>query len=158
MITIPFKNWKLTVNSELTKEAYDNVRSGGTESCTCSDCKNFVDNLENIYPNEIRELFAKLGIDYRKDCETWRMCKEIDGLHRYSGWFHYKGNFLGESCIKELNDKTTTTELQPISENFSIGFCYNNQLTYFEDKENLVQIEFEVKIPWTIDESLESEN
>ena len=44
-----------------------------------------------------------------------------------------------------------------INESFSVGFRIASDLAYFNDNENLVQVEFEAKIPWTIDKKLESE-
>ena len=158
MTTIQFRDWELAVDYALTKNTYENIDFGGSESCICNDCKNFARNIEQLYPNEIRELFQKLGIDFKKECEIWRMCKERDGLHRYNGWFHYKGSFKGENHTKKIREENSTFELVPITENFSIGFRYSNQLTHFDDKENLVQIEFEVKLPWILDTSLESDN
>ena len=155
MNIIEYRDWVLIVDTECTKETYKKVALRGSESCTCVDCKNFVNNLESIYPKEVKELFYRLGIDYRKDCETWKMCKEENGLHRYSGWFHFKGMFKGKSCIEKTGENTSSLNLTSITESFSIGFCYDNALTHFEEKENLVQVEFEVKVPWTIDKLLE---
>jgi len=49
-----------------------------------------------------------------------------------------------------------TTGMIPIGETFSIGFQMADIFTYFIDKENLVQVEFEVKMPWVIDKGPES--
>jgi hypothetical protein len=38
-----------------------------------------------------------------------------------------------------------------------MGFRCDSSLTFFDDKNNLVQIEFEAKTPWTIESELESE-
>ena len=156
MKKVKFLDWELNVDYELTKQTYNNIHiKGGSQSCICDDCKNFINNIENVYPDEIKTLFFQLGIDYHKDCEICKMYKDKK-LHRYSGWFHFKGNFYGESCITVINKETSELKLKAITENFSIGFCYNNALTLFEDNKDLVQIEFEVKIPWTID-SVESD-
>lgn len=48
-------------------------------------------------------------------------------------------------------------DLTPITDTFSLGFLYDNSLTFFDDTENLVQVEFEVKTNLTIDKELESE-
>jgi len=47
--------------------------------------------------------------------------------------------------------------LIPINDKFSIGFRYSGALSFFDNKESLVQIEFEAKTPWTIEKELESE-
>src|SRR5690606_11620578 len=107
--------------------------------------------------SEIKALFKELGIDYKKECEAWHYCKDDLDRHRYSGWFHFKGSFKGIDCISQSNELTSTIDLIPINEYFSLGFCYNNQLAFFEDKEGLVQVEFDAKTPWTIDKFLENE-
>lgn len=157
MKKINFRGWELIVDREATKLAYDTTAFGGTDNCECSYCQNFSNNKENIYPNEIRALFDQLGIDYRKECEAWHYCKDDLGRHCYSGWFHFKGDFKGEECIDRTSESTSTMNLIPINENFSIGFCYNNQLAFFADKDGLVQVEFDAKTQWMIDISLESD-
>jgi len=156
MTTIKFKEWELTVDKELTEQTYKNVEIGGVESCTCNDCKNFSNNREKIYPQEIKNLLTELGVDYRKECEVWHYCKDEFGRHCYSGWFHFKGKFKGKSLSAPTPDTITTYDLTPITDAFSLGFLYDSSLTFFEHKENLVQVEFDVKTDWTIDKDLES--
>lgn len=157
MITIKFRDWELLVDKEQTKQTYAKVEIGGVESCTCNNCKNFAHNRENIYPEEIKQLLTELGIDYHKECEVWHYCKDDLGRHCYSGWFHFKGKFKGKSLGAPTADTITTYDLTPITDSFSIGFLYDNSLTLFEDKEDLVQVEFDTKTSWTIDKELESE-
>lgn len=152
MTTIKYRDWELIVDKELTKLTYEKVEVGGVESCTCSECKNFANNRENIYPNEIKELLTNLGIDYRKECEVWRYSIDESGRHCYSGWFHFKGHFKGKSLSSPTIDKISHYSLTPITDSFSLGFLYDSSLTFFEEKENLVQVEFEAKTTWTIDE------
>ena len=153
MMTIKYRDWELVVDKELTQETYKKVEIGGAENCTCSSCKNFVNNRENIYPQEIKELLINLGIDYRKESEVWHYCKDELGRHCYNGWFHFKGHFKGKSLSAATLDRTTTGHLTPITETFSLGFLYDSLLSFFENKENLVQVEFEAKTTWTIDET-----
>lgn len=153
--TISYKDWNLIVDREATKIAYDNCETGSAEGCDCNDCKNFADNKDKIYPEEIKGLFDKLGIDYRKEAEVSHYCRQADGLHYYGGWFHFNGQFKGKDCTVPLPSGGHTLELTPVTENFSIGFRVDNSLTIFAEKEGLVQIEFESKIPWTIDKKLE---
>jgi hypothetical protein len=157
MTTIKFREWELIVDKELTKKTFDKIEIGGAESCICDDCKNFVHNRENIYPEEIKILFSELGVDYRKDSEICHYCRQEDGLHFYGGWFHYKGKFIGKVCTIPTGIDGYTLDLTKINNTFSIGFHNNSALTFFEDKENLVQIEFEAKTNWTIEKELENE-
>ncbi len=152
MTTIKYKDWEFIVDKKLTKQTYEKVEIGGAESCTCNNCKNFTSNRENIYPQETKELLTSLGIDYRKECEVWHYCKDEFGRHYYSGWFHFKGKFKGKSLSAPTPDTPFTYDLTPITDTFSLGFLYDSSLTFFEDKENLVQVEFDTKTTWTIDE------
>ena len=145
------------MDSELTKLTYDNVAVGSSESCNCNDCKNFANNREAIYPDEIKKLLNELGIDYKKENEVSHYCRQADGLHFYGGWFHFKGRFNGKDCTIPTIYNGYTLELTPITDKFSIGFRYSGALSFFDNKESLVQIEFEAKTPWTIEKELESE-
>jgi len=84
------------------------------------------------------------------------MCKENDGTHRYSVIFHFKGSFEGTDCLVSLNG-SQTIKLNPITDSFKIGFMKGDDLTYFKDKNDLIQIEIEIMVPWVIDRMLESE-
>ncbi|MBK8153868.1 MAG: hypothetical protein IPK61_13050 [Saprospiraceae bacterium] len=157
MTTIKFREWELIVDRELTKQTYQKVEIGGAESCECNDCKNFVHNRETIFPDEIKILFDNLGIDFKKDSEICHYCRQKDGLHFYGGWFHYKGQFKGKDCTLPKGNNGYSLDLTPINDKFSIGFHYDSSLTYFDNKENLVQIEFDAKTLWTIEKESESE-
>lgn len=157
MTTIKYRNWELIVDRETTQMAFDKVPNGSAESCNCNDCKNFANYRESVYPDEIKQLFSVLEIDYKKESEVSHFARLDNGLHFYSGWFHFKGQFIGKDCTVPLKGDGYTTDLYKVSDSFSLGFRSGNALTFFEDKENLVQIEFEAKIPWTIEKELESE-
>ncbi|WP_238579310.1 hypothetical protein [Flavobacterium psychrophilum] len=62
-----------------------------------------------------------------------------------------------KNCKVDLQNNISTYNLTPITENFSIGFLNESSLTFFEEKENLVQVEFDVKTEWTISKDLETE-
>ena len=148
MTTIKFRDWELTVDRELTKTTYDKVIMGGPESCGCGDCRNFANNRESIYPEEIKKLFSEIGIDYKKETEIWHIYRDEDGFHHYSGWFHFKGHCEGKNCAVPSGSNGFYFDLTPTTSNFSIGFHYDNSLSYFDDKEGLVQVEFMVKTPY----------
>lgn len=154
---IAFEDWEIWVDKTLTQYTYRQVSMGGADSCKCEGCKNFVNYRLNVYPYKVRKLFGDLGIDINKECEVWHCCKENSGKHIYSGWFHFKGNFVGKNCIVPTSEHTSWIDLTVLTEDFKIGFCYGSSLTFFEDTQNLVQVEFEAKIPWTIDNALEYE-
>jgi hypothetical protein len=157
MTIIKFRTWELFVDKELTKLTYDKVLKGCADSCDCYECKNFANYRENVYPVEIINLFHQLGIDFTKENEISHYCREPNGLNFYGGWFHFKGHFIGKDCTVQTSENAYTTDLTVISDNFNIGFRNYNALSFFENKENLVQVEIETKIPWTLEKRFESD-
>jgi len=152
-----FKEWKLEVDKELTQQTYFQIEKGSAESCGCHYCRNFALQRESIYRDDVKVLFFLLGIDYSKETEISHLTKLENGLHLYSGWFHFKGDFIGKDCSVPLPNGGYTLELTSITESFNIGFRRDNALTAFKDKEHLVQVEFECEIPWVIEKELETE-
>lgn len=152
MENVKFKDWKFEVDKALTVETYSRVAKGGAESCLCSDCENYIQNREKVFPEEVKSLFSDLGIDYNKEVEILSYQILPNGLHHIAGWFHFKGKLIeGKNCKKDIENEVSQIELTDIGNNFSIGFCEQNSLTFFENKEELIQIEFETYIPWVTD-------
>lgn len=81
-----------------------------------------------------------------------------NGQYHIGGWFHFKGQILtGKDYQFPIsNGDGFTFDFTKISGNFSIGFGKGNDMTYFEEKTGLVQIEFDTIIPWVIDKTLET--
>jgi len=147
---VSFRDWELFAERESTAQTYVELELSSAESCRCDYCKNFVEQRERIFPDEVKELFAKLGIDYKKEIEVSEFAKLENGLHFYSGWFHFKGEFKGKDCTVPLQNGGHTFDLTKITENFSIGFRRNNALTPFKDNPRIVQIEFDCNIAWVL--------
>ncbi|MPQ49209.1 hypothetical protein GCQ56_19590 [Marinifilum sp. N1E240] len=160
MKTVKYKEWTFEFDYGRTKEIYDKIELGSPEECSCNDCKNFATNRESIYPDEIKDLFLKLGIDYKKESEIYHMARLDNGLHHYGGWFHFKGKIIkGKDCKVELPSGGWTWDSVGVEGSFSIAFMKGSALTYFNEneKEDLIQIEFIVDSAWVIDKELESE-
>ena len=156
LTTIKYKDWTFKIDKELTKQTYNKIQLGGSDTCDCSECENYSLQRDNLFPSEIRQLFIDLGIDYKKEVEITTIEILKNGIHHLSGWFHFKGEILnGNDCKIPLPDNGFSIELIAITDNFSIGFTHGNSLTFFEDKSGLIQVEFESKIPWLIDKKLE---
>ncbi|WP_181306524.1 hypothetical protein [Rufibacter sp. XAAS-G3-1] len=147
---ISFRDWKLNADKELTAQTYLEFEHSSAESCGCDYCKNFVEQREQIFPEEVKKLFSNLGIDFKKEIEVSEFAKLENGLHYYSGWFHFKGDFEGKDCTVPLQNGGHTLELTSITENFSIGFRRDSALTPFKDTDRIVQIEFDCNIPWVL--------
>lgn len=156
MEVVQFKNWKFEVDKTLTLETYTGVTNSGSTSCGCNDCKNYIANRESVFPEEVKDLFLNLGIDYNKEVEicSWQILP--NGLHHIAGWFHFKGKIIeGKNRKKDIEKSGFYIGLTEIGNDFSIGFCEQSSLTFFKDKSELIQVEFEAHIPWVINKSLE---
>lgn len=157
MEIVKFKDWKFEVNKSFTQLTYNKVLLGGAETCNCKDCQNYIANREAIFSSEIKELFLKLGIDYKKEVEITAWETLSNGLHYIGGWFNFKGKIIGgKECDVPLPGGGFILELTEQNDNFSIGFSKNSSLTFFEDNNEIIQIEFGANIPWAIDENTEN--
>jgi hypothetical protein len=155
---VKYRDWEFKVDRELTRQTYNSISTSGAESCVCNDCKNYVVYRDNVFPEEIKGLFNDLGIDYKKEVEITSYETLPNGLHHIGGWFHFKGKLVnGKNYRIPMPDNAGYTfDLTEIKDDFSIGFAPGNDLTYFEDKADLIQVEFMTFIPWVIDKSLET--
>jgi hypothetical protein len=156
--TVVWRDWVFESDNGITQATYEQVECGGADSCICNDCKNFAAGREKAFPAEIRHLFESLGIDITKESEVCHYTKLENGLHHYGGWFHFKGRIKqGNNCTIQQPSGGYTFDLTPVSSTFRIGFRTDSALTFFKDKEDLVQVEFETHIPRRIDKELETE-
>jgi len=155
---VKYRDWEFEVEILLTQQAYSNIPFGGADRCSCADCKNYVANRETIFPEELTQLFNELGIDYRKEIEIWAIQRLENGLHQISGWFHFKGKIISGKDFRMpfADGNGYSFDLTSITENFKIGFAPGNDLTFFESKEGLIQIEFITNIQWVIDKKDET--
>lgn len=143
-----YRNWILEVEKSQTEELYKGVSLSGTERCNCGQCKEFVTIKKYIYPQEIKELFAKLGIDINKEFELCDYGDEGNG-HIYSWWFHFVGKIIkGDDCSLPLPNGGYTMNLLPINKFFKVGFTEIISMSFFESQKDLVQVELWAEIPW----------
>lgn len=151
---VVFRKWVFQVDSKLTRLTYAKVGTGNSETCPCGQCKNYRSQKKKAFPDEVLDLFSKLGIDHRKESEVYEVAKLDNGLHRYAGWFHFAGRITaGEDCKRQIAENTWQVELSSVNEHFKIGFTVGNDLSLFEDGVRLVQVEFETNIDWVIADS-----
>lgn len=155
--TVKFREWTFEVDKTLTRQTYRNISGSGADNCDCHNCKNYVAYRDKVFPQEITDLFEDIGINYRKEVEVLSYETLPNGLHHVGGWFHFKGQVsAGKDCRIPLPSGGHTFDLTPITDIFSVGFAEGSDLTFFEDKTGLVQVEFDTSIPWVIDKSPET--
>ncbi len=154
---VKFQDWTFEVDRPLTEQTYKAFSGSGAENCGCYNCKNYVAYRNEAFPKEVINLFNDLGIDYKKEAEIFSYDTLPNGLHHMSGWFHFKGRILkGKNYRDSLPSGGQTFELTQLTDKFLIGFTAESDLTFFEDDTGLVQLQFEIYIPWGIDKSFES--
>jgi hypothetical protein len=153
--SIKFKDWDFKVDKDATMNAYTSTKVGSAEDSQTLTGLNFLKQRDQIFPDEIKDLFTSLGINYKKEAEVSHHEALSDGQHLYSGWFHFKGEFTGPNYLDKQNEESKDFNLISIGKNFAIGFRKENFLTFFEDRNNLVQVEFECIIPWILEEEFE---
>jgi hypothetical protein len=140
------------VDREATEAAFSKISLGSPETCECDYCRNLVAARDKAYPEEARRLFAQLGIDYRKETETWEWNRVSPKLHSYGGFFHFVGSIKsGAEAVQYVNG-TGTFHLERIGENFEYGFSRVAALIEEPFKNQAVtQFEFTTLVPWVIE-------
>ena len=152
--TLRYRNWEFESANELTMVFYEEQENGSAEKCGCDNCKNFASSRNQIYPEEVRQLFIDLGIDFKKELEVTHFALMPNGLHFYEGCFYFNGKIInGKDCLAPVVPKGWVNELIEINEHFKIGFSENSELT--TRKENFVQVVFSTNIPWILETEFE---
>jgi hypothetical protein len=144
MESVTFGRWTVNVNRALTEAAYAAIAEGSPEKCVCDACQNFVKRRDQIYPLSLRELFARLGIDWRKEAEIYYNGEVRPGVHSYGGWFHFIGRIeAGHDGWKAVDLNTAVPDFQFLCDGFSLGFT--NRIALLPDPfrgQQVVQVEF----------------
>ena len=145
---VKYRKWILQPNRLETERLYNLVSFGGTQTCKCGQCREFLTIKDHLYPPEIKDIFMKLGIDINKEVELCDFGDEKIG-HIYSWWFHFVGKIIeGDDCSVALQAGGYTMDLLPINEFFKIGFTEIISLSFFENRDDLIQVELWADIPW----------
>jgi hypothetical protein len=150
--TVNIGRWTLEVDRDATQAAFAEIPLGSPETCPCDYCKNLIAARHSAYPAEALEMFAKLGIDSRKEAETWQWNRLDSGLHFYGGFFHLIGRIVSGAEAVQWKDGTGTFHLESAGEYFEYGFT--NDVALLEEPfkgQPIVQMEFTTYVPWVID-------
>lgn len=126
-----------------------------TEDCSCSSCRNYVKACED-FPVEVLKFFDSLGIIPAKEAEVYQCCQNEDGTYQYGGFYHVVGRLIeGSDCWIPVDD--SGGEMMDSSHEFKIdgfffGFTYRKALVPKGFPEPVLQMEFQAKIPWIIED------
>ncbi|HEX3387382.1 MAG TPA: hypothetical protein VHS53_19435 [Mucilaginibacter sp.] len=148
--TVKYRDWFFEVDRSKTESLYAEIKLASSEECGCGNCKYFRSIIDSIYPEEIKMLFKKLGIDINKDFETTDFGGEEDG-HIYDGYFYFSGRIIqGKDCYVPLPQGGHTSDLLYIDDVFEVGFTDKISISFFENKKDLVQVQFMTKVAWEL--------
>lgn len=141
---IRIATWLLEVDIDKTREFYNK----GINVCSCLDCKNFVVACKHLNPS-IANLFNELGINPAMPAHLSQFPTEDTLEKLYIGIYHLIGKVLeGELSTSSNWNETNTIEIK----NFIIGFSDDLEFVPGGFPNPVLQIDFEAKIPWVLDE------
>lgn len=140
-----FGKWEFTCNRPATVDAYARAEHGGSESCTCNGCHNFISARTQVYPKEFLSFLNSLGIDSRKDDEVYLLGPAASGRYYYGGWFHFVGS------LNTTGDFPAVT----MGHGFTASLCQRSAPSLRSlIGLPLVQVEFHSNtVPWVLSES-----
>ncbi|RYE58619.1 MAG: hypothetical protein EOP48_03150 [Sphingobacteriales bacterium] len=150
MKTVQLLNYTLLVDREATKHVYNGVKAGGSETCACEFCHNYIQSRETAFSSELINLFDRVGIDYKKDYEVVYLGPEEDGLFLYSTWFDFVG-----SIISPIGEKTVNNH-EVWSSNLSVKIsevALPVESHFHHSGYAVVELNILLKLPWTITDS-----
>ena len=144
--------WIIKYDKEATLQAYDQIEIGDPERCGCGHCLNFAAARREIYPEKVKKIFEKLGIDYKKEVEVYHLQRIKPGWYYYGGWFHFVGTIVEVvNNLVPLDVNGEPVDYVPINKDFSWYFRSKRDLAHnaFHDQP-LVQINFTCNVPWIL--------
>lgn len=131
MQTIAIGSWIIEVDPEATANVYRKLSSGSATACGCTDCKNWLEQREEVFPPEFTAILAEMGVDARKETELseYEGGQVTSGMNLYWGEYLFIGRVLaGPECyITQPDGKGCTIELQPTFGPLQVGISCNLQ-------------------------------
>ncbi|OLS33358.1 hypothetical protein [Bacillus sp. MRMR6] len=149
MDQIRWMNWVVEVDVEQTKDFY----TKDMERCHCLYCENYME-ASKLLDSSLVKLFFTLGINPSKPSHLSEFGERRDGLRLYVGSYHIVGKLVkGELCTdSEWNDATTAK-----LDNFTFAFGKDVMFLHDEFPHPVLQLEFEARLPWVLNEKPEEE-
>lgn len=146
MKRIQLSNWIIDIDAEKTKEYYDGIRV--EDGCDCAYCRNYIKGCET-FSEKVLEFYRMLGIDPRKEGEFMEFEATADDEHLYMGFYHLVGEI-----VKEPSDKREKWDDLNIIKIYNMKFTFNKDLDLVPEDfpKPVIQLEFEVMLPWLLDE------
>jgi hypothetical protein len=127
---------------EETSKAYSAMKCGDAKRCGCAYCLNFAAQRKTVYPENFRLLLDQLGIDPEKEGEVYE-CGPEGPLSVYGGWFYFVGELIHAG--DRMTDAATGFQ-------YWFGDAKSLPRPEVDFGENVLAVEFIMKIPWAISE------
>ena len=145
------KKWSVDHDPEATAAYYRHPEVGA--DCDCSSCRNFAAALQQVFPESFRSLAGELEIDLAKYIELAHYGPDDSGLHRYGGWFYLAGEIIDGGDIWKDQRRGKQANWENLDESFEIGLTsVLSMLVGPIDPVTFIQLEFQTRMPWVIDE------
>ncbi|QVY62370.1 hypothetical protein [Cytobacillus gottheilii] len=149
MKRIEFLHWVLEIDVDKTKDFYKKEQ----EVCTCLDCENFRKACKYIN-SSVMELFLQLGVDPSKPSQLSEFGEDEDGKRFYIGNYHLTGKVVkGPTCTSSTWNAENTATVGDAT----IGFEIDLMDIADTLSSPVLQIGFEMKLPWVLKEDLEQD-
>jgi hypothetical protein len=139
-----FGEWRYTVDSVATREAYSREPAGGAATCSCIGCRNFAAARARILPDSFVQFLSSLGIDPTKEAEAYHCGRKGPSQHSYGGWYHFVGSLEVTGNLAHVD----------FGDGF-ISWMSNSYAAHIDslDGVSLVQLEFFTdRAPWVLEE------
>lgn len=145
MTRVQLGNWVLDIDAEKTKKYYDSITV--EEGCNCAYCRNYIKNCKS-FSKEVLDFYAVLGIDPQKEGEFMEFETDTD-KHLYMGFYHLVGEIVEKPDVNSSKwDDVNIVEIN------NVEFTFTDELDLVPDDfpRPVIQLEFEVMLPWVLEE------
>jgi hypothetical protein len=144
---VRYRDWVFEVDRAANEVLYKEVETPGTQSCACEDCQYFESIADELYPDDVKQLFKKLGIDIKKNFDVSSFGGGAMGS-AFNGQFHFKGSLIeGPDCYQLTEFGGYQVNLLPVSDIFKIGFTKTKSASFFTNEADIIKIEFMARVP-----------
>jgi len=92
---------------EATRNLYSGTEGGDADRCECAYCRRFRNVRDEVYPQNVRTILERMGIDYKKESEVSQIC-EVEGRKRL-----YGGSFVFFGAVECLDQAYERSEAPP---------------------------------------------
>ena len=151
---LTISRWTLDVDSVATSNAYATFDGGSADRCGCADCRNFIAARDTLFPQPVSQFLHDAGIPHDRDIELATFGEIRDGIHLFSGWYHFVGLIVDgpDAAIPHEDGNGWSYDLAPVTDAFSIGVT--THLSLLADafpRDSTLQLEFTVELPLQIE-------